>query len=244
MHSAGTKGRLNIFDVGPRFGSTKLAAAAIRGALTLAAISALLLIGARSAQAQNSATSDDGSEPAVVHNTWSSGAPLPVGAVEGPAIGVIGKNIYLAGGSGSTATEIYNTKTNTWSAGAAIPSGGDWGTGAVVDGILYFIGSRTEVMAYDPVTDAWTTGLASMPTARDSLSAVVDKGIIYVIGGFNGSRVATVESYNPATDTWTKEAPMLVGKSLPGVGLLGATIVAASGLGNSGWTGDNEGYTV
>ena len=56
MHSAGTnrraKGRWNIADVGPRFGSTKLAAAAIRGALTLAVISAVLLIAARPAQAQ------------------------------------------------------------------------------------------------------------------------------------------------------------------------------------------------
>jgi len=56
MHSTGanrrTKGRWNIPDVGPRFGSTKLAAAAIRGALTLAVLSALLLIAARPAQAQ------------------------------------------------------------------------------------------------------------------------------------------------------------------------------------------------
>jgi uncharacterized repeat protein (TIGR03803 family) len=56
MHSVGTnrgtKGNLNISDVGPRFGSTKLAAAALRGALALAALSALLLIAARPAQAQ------------------------------------------------------------------------------------------------------------------------------------------------------------------------------------------------
>ena len=42
----------NISAVGSRLGSTKLAAAAICGALRLAALSALLLIGARSAQAQ------------------------------------------------------------------------------------------------------------------------------------------------------------------------------------------------
>jgi uncharacterized repeat protein (TIGR03803 family) len=56
MHSAGTssgpKGRLNISDAGPGFGSTKLAAAAIRGAFTLAVLSALLLAAARPAQAQ------------------------------------------------------------------------------------------------------------------------------------------------------------------------------------------------
>ncbi len=70
MHSPGTnsrtKGRLNISDAGPRFGSTKLAAGAphirafcecvgvcaIRGALILAVVSALVLTAARPAQAQ------------------------------------------------------------------------------------------------------------------------------------------------------------------------------------------------
>ena len=70
MYSATTIGRtkrhLNISNAGPRFGSTKLAAGAphirafcecagacaIRGALTLAVLSALLLIAARPAQAQ------------------------------------------------------------------------------------------------------------------------------------------------------------------------------------------------
>lgn len=41
-----------FFAVGPRFGSTKLAAAIIRGALTLAVLSALLLVAARPARAQ------------------------------------------------------------------------------------------------------------------------------------------------------------------------------------------------
>jgi uncharacterized repeat protein (TIGR03803 family) len=59
---------LNISDVVPGFGLTKLAAVAIRGALTLAVLSTLLLI-ARSAQAQNEtvlydfAGSPDGANP-------------------------------------------------------------------------------------------------------------------------------------------------------------------------------------
>jgi uncharacterized repeat protein (TIGR03803 family) len=56
MHSSRTysrtKGRWNISNTGPRFGSTKLAAAIARGALTLAVLSALLLVGARPAPAQ------------------------------------------------------------------------------------------------------------------------------------------------------------------------------------------------
>ena len=57
MNSPGTSrrttGPLHISAVGPRFGSTKLAAAAIRCALTLAVLSALLMIAARPAQAQS-----------------------------------------------------------------------------------------------------------------------------------------------------------------------------------------------
>ena len=52
MYSAATKGHLNTSDLAPRFGLTKLAAAAIHVALTLAVLSALLLIAARPAQAQ------------------------------------------------------------------------------------------------------------------------------------------------------------------------------------------------
>jgi uncharacterized repeat protein (TIGR03803 family) len=56
MHSAATngktKGALNISAVAPKVGSTKLAAAAIRAALTLAVLCALLLAAARPAVAQ------------------------------------------------------------------------------------------------------------------------------------------------------------------------------------------------
>ena len=56
MHSArtnsGPESRLNISAVGPGFGSTNLAAAAIRGALILTVLSMLLLVAARPLQAQ------------------------------------------------------------------------------------------------------------------------------------------------------------------------------------------------
>jgi N-acetylneuraminic acid mutarotase len=116
---------------------------------------------------------------------------------------------------------------------------------------LYVIGGETEsaldtniVEAYNPVTNTWTTGLAPMPTSRNSIRAVVDKGIIYVIGGYNGGRLTTVESYNPATNTWTEEAPLFLGVSDSALGLLGGVIVSAGGLANSGLTEDTEAYIV
>jgi N-acetylneuraminic acid mutarotase len=84
------------------------------------------------------------------------------------------------------------------------------------------------------------------------MPAVVDKDIIYVIGGYvDGANewLATVESYNTTTDTWTEETPLLEAKSWLTAGLLGATVVAADGQisGNGGAgtpVGDNEGYNA
>jgi N-acetylneuraminic acid mutarotase len=53
-----------------------------------------------------------------------------------------------------------------------------------------------------------------MPTARDNFASAVVNGIIYIIGGNTGGGfgeglvLATVEAYDPATDTWTSKANM------------------------------------
>jgi hypothetical protein len=212
------------------------------------------------AAAQTSIASDNRSAPAIVHDSWSSGAPMPT-ARQGVATGVIKGKVYVVGGAANgeilAVNEIYHVGTNTWTTGAPMPTPSWVGASAVANGILYVIGGQDNngnllslVQAYDPVTNAWSTK-TPMPTARNSVTAAVYKNIllnqyvIYVVGGFNyNGRLAIVESYNTATDTWTEEAPLLVGKSLAAVGLLGSKIVAAGGLSNSGITGDNEGYNV
>jgi N-acetylneuraminic acid mutarotase len=124
-----------------------------------------------------------------------------------------------------------------------------------VENVLYVFGGyngetvTNAVWAYSPKTKTWSA-MADMPTAREDTAAVVEKNIIYVIGGndINNNNLATVESYNPATNTWTEEAPMLGTKASPAAGLLGTlktgyTIVAAGGAVQPGQiTGDTEGY--
>ncbi len=199
------------------------------------------------------------SQTFIVHDSWTSGAAMPT-AVFGAATGAIGTKVYVVGGGTSSAVvnnnQIYNTGTNKWTMGAAMPTARFAAASAVVNGIFYVIGgcdsgcatgvgALSVVEAYNPTTNTWSTK-ASMPTATDSINAVVEKGIIYVIGGYvpGSGRVTTNFSYNPATDTWSTLAPLAVGKSEAALGLLGSTIVAAGGYTNSGVTGDNEGYNA
>jgi virginiamycin B lyase len=48
-----------------------------------------------------------------------------------------------------------------------------------------------------------------MPTARSGPAAVTGTdGIIYVIGGYNGTYLGTVEAYDPTSNTWAARPPM------------------------------------
>ena len=188
----------------------------------------------------------------TVHNSWSTGTPVPVPVVN-PAAAVLGGEIYLVGGYNSTGSladvQIYNPTANTWSTGPALPVATDTGAAAVVANELYFIGGShtgvysNAVWAYSPTTKTWSPK-AAMPTGRNGLEVVVEKNIIYAIGGYNGSTfVDNVESYNPKTNTWTEEAPMLGTKDIPAAGLIGTTIVVAGGANvPNSVTGDTEAY--
>jgi N-acetylneuraminic acid mutarotase len=80
------------------------------------------------------------------------------------------------------------------------------------------------VWEYDPATDDWKE-LAPMPTKRGAASAAVAGGKIYVTGGANSlpgvtengihaqrphNVVATVEEYDPATNTWRARRSLLL----------------------------------
>ncbi len=80
--------------------------------------------------------------------------------------------------------------------------------------------STSTVEMYNPKTDTWEQK-ANMPTARSGVSVSVVDGKIYAIGGSKlktiqiprgfsseSKELATVEMYDPVTDTWTQKADM------------------------------------
>ena len=191
----------------------------------------------------------------LLPNSWTTGTPMPTARM-GPYTGVIGNNIYVAGGelannTAVTVNEVYNTVTNTWTSAAPLPSARFNGASAVVNNIFYAIGGQTissgiltSVEAYDPVADQWTAK-SPMPTAIDSMYAVVAGNIIYVVGGYNGNRIATVLAYDPAADKWSTAAPLKTAKSQSALGVFGSIIVSAGGLlASNNASTDVEGYNT
>jgi N-acetylneuraminic acid mutarotase len=224
--------------------------------LMITIIALTLLAMTTAASAQDRASADNKPAPAVTHNTWKGGAPMPV-AVQGAAAGLIGGKIYVVGGGSSagylTDTQIYDPATNTWEPeGAPIPDAIVAAASAVVGNTLYVIGGYTTsgamntVWFYNPKTNKWTLEDNPMPTSRGDTAAAVVNNIIYVVGGYNFTEgvLDTVEAFDPATDTWTEESPLLLPKSDSSVGSIGDAVVSAYGVASSGVTGDNEEYTV
>jgi len=164
----------------------------------------------------------------VAANTWAKASVMVRGRWGLTACARDGK-IYATGGFRATYVALYDilqeydTVTNKWSTKTPMPTARFSLSSSMVNGKMYAIGGlvgevgeyepTSAVEMYDPATDTWTKK-KSMPTARYGLATSVVDGKIYAIGGSTqygeiGSPVATVEEYDPVTDTWTQKADMI-----------------------------------
>jgi N-acetylneuraminic acid mutarotase len=107
---------------------------------------------------------------------------------------------------------------------------------------------------YDPTADTWKA-LAPMPTKRGSPVAAVVNGKIYVIGGASthpGSSepavhparphraLATVEEYDPATNTWRACSPMPTARNHAAIGVVNGKIYVIGGRVGSAFVGTSS----
>lgn len=89
---------------------------------------------------------------------------------------------------------------------------------------------------YDFTLDKWFELPSELPTRRCRAGLAVHNGLIYAVGGFNGSvRVRTVDCYDPKTNQWTSAPSMEARRSTIGVAVLDNFIYAVGGFdGSSG----------
>ena len=146
----------------------------------------------------------------------------------------------------------YDPRADRWDVAGHIPEGVNHAGLAAVGGRLYLIGGFREhtfaptgaVRIYDPATGAWLEG-APMLTPRGALAVAVLDGKIHAIGGNAEGRagrpahehgaprednsVATHEVYDPATDAWTRQAPMPTPRNHLGAAVVNGRIHAIGG---------------
>ena len=172
-------------------------------------------------------------------NAWSLGTPLPepqgehVVAVVGNKIHIIGGRVKGKSGGGhfdayddTSAHYIYDVTNDTWTTGKPAPTARNSAAAAVIDGLIYVVGGRQNVVqkdgkqlqqnlgtleVYDPKTNDWQI-LRSMPEALGGNAAGVVKGKLYVVGGEQWAPThkvfASTWAYDPQTDTWQQMPDM------------------------------------
>jgi kelch-like protein 2/3 len=98
------------------------------------------------------------------------------------------------------------------------------------------------VELYDFKLDKWSHA-ADMPTRRCRSGVAVLNGLVYTVGGFNGSlRVRTVDVYDPIKDTWSSITSMEARRSTLGAAVLNNLIYAVGGFDGSSGLNSAEFY--
>ncbi len=173
-------------------------------------------------------------------DTWTQKADMPT--PRKTKVCVVNGKIYAIGGWSTDSeqsqleiVEVYDPATDTWAKAQSMNHARCSAAISVVNGEIYAIGGigwppnrdpsgrylsslyLSNVEVFNPKMNQWQERTEmSVPKAAHSTS-VID-GKIYVMGGYlrEGGEFKTlsaIEIYDPATDRWTQESDMLVGKS-------------------------------
>lgn len=141
--------------------------------------------------------------------TWSTVAPMPTARDGLAAVAGADGLIYAIGGvssnGASNAVEAYDPMTDSWTSRAPMPTP-RFELAAVLgtDGRIYAIGGDFADVSnpghsivaevYNPATNTWQS-LPSLPIGRDDLAVATDSsGVIYAIGGFDGTTLDVLGS--------------------------------------------------
>jgi N-acetylneuraminic acid mutarotase len=187
-------------------------------------------------------------ERCLLDGSWTTLRPMPTARLF-LASGVIAGQLYAVGGAppagfATTVLEAYDPVTDTWATKTPAPTSRTTMGAGVVGGKLHVVGgcidsdcrigitNRLEV--YDPATNTWTTR-APIPTPRANFAVGVIEDKLYVVGGFPACppcepQFATLEVYDPVSDTWVTKAPMPTAREALAAGAIDGKLYAVGGF--------------
>ncbi|HST38478.1 MAG TPA: kelch repeat-containing protein [Conexibacter sp.] len=193
--------------------------------------------------------------------SWTQAAPLLDARYYASATRLTDGRILVAGGrtgAGTTTSraELYDPVANTWTATASLSAPRE-GHSAVLlnDGRVLVIGGADDTRVaratgelYDPATGAWTLTANAMSAGRENLhAALLPDGRVLAAGGFTGSPslvfYASVDVYDPATNSWTSTAAMTTARGQAATAALpDERVLVAGGVNRDGFVTGIELY--
>ena len=155
-------------------------------------------------------------------DSWATGPSLPVALANQMTIAVNGK-IYAIGGNEEFATDTrdvvqeFDPATQQWTPKTPMPDQRASAAVSVNNGLIYIVAGAgpgvtyNSLLWYDPVADTWNAG-SPLSQARTGPGGATVDGQILVYGGYSstyipdGGYLKSVESYDPAMDSWSARA--------------------------------------
>jgi N-acetylneuraminic acid mutarotase len=142
---------------------------------------------------------------------------------------IVGTDIWFVGGyvgdhpgPGTNHVWVYHTANDSWTRGPNLPVYRGAGAAALIGNTIYFTGGMDKTRTIDEGTtyalnlsslSAGWVRKADLPNPRNHVAAAAIDGKFYVVGGQhsqeeNQAAQTEVDVYDPATNKWTKLAPM------------------------------------
>ena len=128
--------------------------------------------------------------------SWANLPPMPHAAAMA-ASGIIGNQLFVAGGYQLRTLQVYDIATRTWTLRAQLPEARAYGThGVFLDGKLFLIHQHFRTLVYDPQSDTWTMETHNTPwnwgDAEHQFHACVHEGqiVVFLMDGSAFKRAA------------------------------------------------------
>ena len=185
--------------------------------------------------------------------TWTAGPPMPVGRMNASSAVLDGK-LYVFGGVQADrryadTTYRFDPRTGGWTELARSPDFPGSGRGhfeAEAIGEKLFAIGGLGYYSYDPSSDRWTTvkeaTIEPLPNGwryvlfppQVQFTSEAIEGRIFLAGGWDGvaaKPVATLDAYDPASDSWTSLASMPTPRLGAVSGVIDGQLLVAGGVG-------------
>lgn len=156
-------------------------------------------------------------DPATDH--WTSVAPMPVPHTRHTAILLPDGRVFVIGDYNTidaTKAELYDPATDRWTLAAASPAQyGTAGAALLPNGQVLVV--ACEPQRYDPLSDHYSSTGPYMAlggcVSGSAIATFVDGRVLVTGGPYRGGGYNSAAIYNPATDQWTRAAPMHAGRA-------------------------------